>query len=313
MVDRKLSSCAIAASITKSASKQTYYTIRYFVDRELRNAAYLAYAYFRWVDDILDSEESDQERIKAFITRQKQLLEALYGGEPFPIKCQEEKMLVDLLHSNLDDHSGLLSYLKNMMAILEFDATRRGKLITQNELDVYSQRLAIAVTDAMYYFIGHNDPLPEVNSRYFAVVAAHITHMLRDYQDDVALGYFNIPREYLLLHKIPPDDPSGSASREWICNRVKLARFYFMEGRKALSKTRNIRCRFIGFAYIARFEWMLDVIERENYCLRADYGERKGLRASLWMGWNTFASLMTSLWINSNADSITQNFPIQKT
>ncbi len=45
-----------AIAITKAASKQTYATIRFLVDRERVNDAYLAYAYFRWVDDVLDAE-----------------------------------------------------------------------------------------------------------------------------------------------------------------------------------------------------------------------------------------------------------------
>ena len=47
---------ALAAAITKSASKQTYYTIRFFVDRGRVDDAYRAYGYFRWVDDVLDAE-----------------------------------------------------------------------------------------------------------------------------------------------------------------------------------------------------------------------------------------------------------------
>ncbi len=43
-----------AESITRSASKQTYYTIGFLVDRERVADAYRAYAYFRWVDDTLD-------------------------------------------------------------------------------------------------------------------------------------------------------------------------------------------------------------------------------------------------------------------
>jgi large subunit ribosomal protein L18 len=44
----------LAASITKAASKQSYYTIRFLVDRDRMDDAYRAYAYFRWVDDIID-------------------------------------------------------------------------------------------------------------------------------------------------------------------------------------------------------------------------------------------------------------------
>ena len=49
---------SIASSITKAASKQTYYTIRFLVDRERVDDAYRAYGYFRWVDDTLDAESS---------------------------------------------------------------------------------------------------------------------------------------------------------------------------------------------------------------------------------------------------------------
>ncbi len=37
----------LAASITKAASQQTYYTIRFLADRDRMADAYRAYAYFR--------------------------------------------------------------------------------------------------------------------------------------------------------------------------------------------------------------------------------------------------------------------------
>ena len=50
---------SLAARITQNASKQTYYTIRLLVDRDLVPDAYRAYAYFRWVDDVLDAPLAD--------------------------------------------------------------------------------------------------------------------------------------------------------------------------------------------------------------------------------------------------------------
>ena len=88
----------------------------------------------------------------------------------------------------------------------------------------------------------------------------------------------------------------GQAYRKWVCDRVKLARTYFKAGREATAQVVNWRCRLAGFAYTARFEWMLHIIERDNYCLRAEYPERKSLWASLWMGWRTLASLFASPW-----------------
>lgn len=47
---------SLASLITKYASSQTYYTIRFLADRDRTEDAYRAYAYFRWVDDILDAD-----------------------------------------------------------------------------------------------------------------------------------------------------------------------------------------------------------------------------------------------------------------
>lgn len=290
---------ALAESITKAASKQTYYTIRIFVDRDLVDQAYLAYGYLRWVDDVLDTQKITQTEKIDFISHQKNLLYACYGGQSPTDVVREEQMLVELVSSDRDDHPGLYSYLMNMMAILEFDANRQGQLISQIELASYSQGLATAVTDAMHYFIGHDDPAPDHESRYLAVNAAHITHMLRDTLVDNDLGYFNIPSEYLKEHEISPHDVKHPAYRAWICQRVKLARSEFMEGRKSLSQIKNPRCRFVGNAYTARFEWMLRTIEKENFCLRSDYPERKGLTASFWMGWNTITSMLAAPRVRS--------------
>ncbi|MFL7890894.1 MAG: squalene/phytoene synthase family protein [Anaerolineales bacterium] len=288
---------SIAASITKAASKQTYYTIRIFADRERVEQAYQAYGYFRWVDDILDEKQADKPGKIAFIQRQKSLLQACYRGVTPERICPEEQMLLDLVHHDDGSNPGLRSYLDNMMAVLEFDATRRGELISQAELDQYSQSLAVAVSNALFYFIGHDDPPPGNKSIYRAVNAAHIVHMLRDTLDDNQLGYFNIPREYLQDHKLSPSDLNNQAYQAWVCSRVKLARKFFEQGCESLAEIKNVRCKMVGYAYTARFEWMLRAIERDNFCLRSEYNERRGLPASLWIIWKTLSAAFSSSWV----------------
>ena len=311
MDKRTNSSGNLAAEITKSASKQTYYTIRFLVDRERVMDAYRAYGYFRWVDDVIDAEAGSmingaetEERI-AFADRQKSLLDSCYRGEIPDHPCNEEWMLVDLVRNDIEKNSGLQTYLRNMMDVMVFDAKRRGGLVSQAELSRYSHKLGKAVTEALYYFIGHDDPSPRHEARYLAVTAAHITHMLRDAMEDVKSGYFNIPREYLHARGISPRDVNSRAYREWVCGRVQLARGYFKLARECTSQVRNLRCRLAGYAYTARFEWMLNAIERDNYCLRADYPERKSLQAGLWMGWRALASMFASLRIKTEPRKLT--------
>ena len=295
-----------AESITKAASKQTYYTIRFLVDRERVADAFNAYAYFRWVDDTLDADSAlsgrpqrkalwpeveAQERI-TFLTRQKSLLKKCWRGESVQDATLEEQMLIELVKHNQEKNSGLQSYLRNMMQVMEFDAERRGRLISQAELNEYTRWLATAVTEAMHYFLGPDSYSPHNETRYLAVMAAHITHMLRDTFDDVQAGYYNIPREVLETNHIQPYDIESRAYRAWVRSRVWLARHYFNVGREYLARVEEPRCRLAGFAYTARFEWLLDTIEREGYCLRPQYNERKRLSTGLRMGLSTLSALI---------------------
>ncbi len=281
----------LASDITRAASKQTYYTIRFLADRDLVPDAYRAYAYFRWVDDCLDNEVSSQPERAAFLKCQQTLLEACYRGQAPGWASPEEQMLVDLVGNDTEKNSGLRSYLHNMMAVMVFDVVRRGRTISQAELSAYSRMLATAVTEALHYFIGHNCPSPYDETRYLAVQGAHVIHMLRDMVEDAGIGYFNMPREYFETQGIALQDMDHPAYRKWVCSRVKLASSYFRIGREYLARIKSFRCRLAGFAYIARFEWMAYAIERDGYRLRAAYPARKSMQAGIWMVWRTLASL----------------------
>ena len=204
----------------------------------------------------------------------------------------QEKMLVELIQHDQEKNSGLQLYLCNMMQVMDFDAKRRGRLISQVELNEYTRWLAIAVMECIHYFIGHDDFAPHDETRYLAVAGAHITHMLRDTFDDAQIGYYNIPREVLETNHIGPQDVQSEAYRAWVKNRVLLAREYFQAGKGYFARVGNLRCRLACYAYIARFEWLLDTIEREGYLLRSQYDERKSTRTGLWMGWLTLSSAL---------------------
>ncbi len=279
-------------AITKAASKQTYYTIRFLVDRERVDDAYRAYAYFRWVDDTLDADAATRSERSAFIERQKSLLQKCYEGAISPDTTIRGNLLVELIRNDQDKDSGLQSYLHNMMQVMDFDARRRGRLISQVELNEYTHWLATAVMECIHHFIGHNDYAPHDETRYMAVAGAHITHMLRDTFDDMRIGYYNIPREVLAANLIGPQDVRHDAYRAWVKSRVQLARQYFSAGKDYFARVQNWRCRLACYAYIARFEWLLDTIEREGYLLRPQYDERKSPGTALRMSWLTLLSVL---------------------
>ena len=294
-----------ALAITKAASKQTYYTIRFLADRERRDDAYRAYGYFRWVDDILDADSGTAPVRLAFLERQKLLLESCYRGEWPRDVDYEEQMLVDLINHDQEKNSGLQAYLRNMMEVMDFDTRRRGRLISQAELNEYTRWLAIAVTEALHYFVGHDGFTPRDETRYLAVYAAHIVHMLRDTVDDTVVGYYNIPREVLEEGAIKPLDVQSEAYHAWVKSRVKLARKHFEAGKRYFARVQNLRCRLAGIAYMARFEWLLDTIEREGYSLRPQYNEKRSLGTGLKMS----RLVMSSLNKSGGAGNLSQPIP----
>jgi phytoene/squalene synthetase len=265
------SSAALARSITHRASRQTYHTIRWLVDRGRTDDAFRAYAYFRWVDDIVDAPTHDRVACLQFLHRQRELLSGLSAGMAPEDLLPEEQMLADLIAGRRDRNPGLCSYLEQMMSVMEFDACRRGRLITEIELDRYSQLLATAVMDAISFFIGHDHVYPQTPARLQAVVGAHIIHMLRDTSDDLNAGYFNIPREALDADRPTPSNVHLPAYLRWVRARTNEARSCFAEGKAYIRRMGCLRAQLAGRLYCARFEAVLRSIELDGYRLRAQY------------------------------------------
>ncbi len=282
----------LPAEITRCASKQTYYTFRFLVARQHVQDAYRAYAYFRWVDDRLDCNSGTQQEKLAFLDRQHVILETCYRRESPTAVGPEEQMLVDMIAGDHAASSGLQCYLRNMMAVMSFDVERKGRLITQKELNHYTRLLSTAVTELLFFFIDRGDSAPRSTARYQAVRGAHIAHMLRDMLEDIDLGYINVPAEVVEALQVSPDDMHSQAARQWVKERVRLAHQCFYTGRKYFAQVRDSRSRLAAYAYLARFEWMLHAIERDEYHLRRAYPERKSFSAACWMVWRVIRSML---------------------
>ena len=264
----------LAKSITKKASKQTYYTARYMVDRNLVDDFFRAYAYFRWMDDMIDETLESQKERFSFVKRQRELIDALYQGQrPNSLNTYEEMIAVLIEHDG-DVNSKLQSFIRNMFAIVEFDAYRKGQIITEKQLEWYTDCVAKSTTDGLQYFIGNNHEYPIDENRYFAAKAAHIVHLLRDTVEDLQNGFINIPKEYIELYGIDLSRIESPAFRAWVQERTAKAREYFTKGKLYLETLDIFRCKTVGLWYCARFEPILNQIENENYLLKSTYGEK---------------------------------------
>lgn len=271
---------------------QSYLTIRWLADPRYRADAFAIYAWFRWLDDTVDERLPDRDQRLAFVARQRRLLDLGAEGVPVPGADEpgwaplrpEEGLLVRLGASASalgTDGEPLLLSLRTMLDVMEIDAVRRGRPVTQRELDDYTHALAVAVTEALHHCIGHGCVCPHDDTRYTAVTGAHVAHMLRDLVTDIDAGYVNVPVEVLEEPGASLDDLHSTAMRAWVRDRVELARACFAVGRRYLERVEDGRCRLAGHAYTARFEWVLDAIEADDYRLRAGYPERATVRGGL--------------------------------
>jgi hypothetical protein len=265
------------------------------VDQHLEEDCYRAYGYFRWVDDVVDIECQTRKARIAFIQRQKDLVECLYrAGTPTDL-TPEEQILVDLIRNDRGECYRLRSYIKNFLKIIEFDAERKGRVITQRELDWYASTLGKAVTDGIQYFVCNGYPYPESDKRYLAATGAHIAHMLRDMAEDIPEGYINIPQEHIESQQIELRHLDSDALRSWVKGRVKLARQHFKEGKQYLDELWVLRCRIVGYWYCARFETLLDQIEADGYILQTDYPKPRK-----WVTWFKFARIaLEQTWLHA--------------
>ena len=273
----------LARSITRSSSKQTYYTALLMVDRDLIDDFFRAYAYFRWVDDFIDIYSTTADEPIAFIERQKTLIDLFYSQGSESDLAPQEQIAADLIQNDRAKNSGLQSFIRNMLAIIEFDARRRGQLVTEEELRWYTERLGISVTDGIQYFIGNGHPYPQSEQKFLAATGAHIAHLLRDMHVDIADGFINIPIEYLEKHNLEPQSVDNQEYEAWVKGQVDQAHQLFHEGKRYLESLAVLRCKVVGYWYCARFEGVLEAIERDGYVLRPSYDDQKQFSAWLRM------------------------------
>ena len=262
--DRNMPSGSLAAharAVTRAGSFPTFLIIRWLADADLADDAFRAYAYFRWVDDMVDGGELSAPDRKAFVARQQDLLARGLRRAPVVTTQAEEQLLADLVRGERTRHPGLRSYLIHMMAVMDFDVQRRGQTIAAHELATYSRNLSMAVMAALSYFVGHHSVYPSTPDRLLAASGAHVIHMLRDAAEDVRAGYYNVPREYLEAHRLAPDDLQSPAYAEWVRQRLALARGCLTRGKGYVLSCRNLRVRLAGLAYTARFLYTLRKLE----------------------------------------------------
>ncbi len=181
-----MSDTTVEASAAK-ASGSSFYTAMKILPAEKRDAMYAVYDFCREVDDIADEGGTDDER-RAGLNRWRADLGALYAGQPAG-QAEFLKRPVERYGLRQDD---FLAVIDGM----EMDVGAGVVAPDWKTLDLYVDRVACAVGRLSSPVFGLDFQTGDALAHHLGR-ALQLTNILRDLDEDAAIGRLYLPREEL--------------------------------------------------------------------------------------------------------------------
>jgi squalene synthase HpnD len=186
-----------APSAAKRASGSTFYTAMRILPRIRREAIFEIYGFCRAVDDVADREAPREERL-AELKHWRANVDALYRGTPpAPLKG-----LAGAVETFGLDKKDMLAVIEGM----EMDVSEDIRAPDFATLDLYCDRVASAVGRLCVKVFGMAPPEGEQLAHHLGR-ALQLTNILRDLDEDAAIGRLYLPREALHDAGIATRDP----------------------------------------------------------------------------------------------------------
>ena len=186
----------------QAAGSSFYWAMR-FLPAHKREALFAIYAFCREVDDIADGDQPREAKIIA-LDRWRRKIEDLYAGKP-------GDEITRALHPAVD---AFKLRKKDFIAVIEgMEMDARGPIVAPplDELDLYCDRVASAVGRLCIHAFGEPTPAGErVADRLGR--ALQLTNILRDVEEDAAIGRLYLPAEYLAEAGIAVTNPHDVAA-----------------------------------------------------------------------------------------------------
>jgi presqualene diphosphate synthase len=225
-----LETAAANASYGTSASGSSFYAAMRILPLAQREAMFQIYSFCRQVDDIADSDGPREERLAA-LQRWREDIDALYQGDP-PPRLRDYAPSVQRF--------GLLR--EDFLAIvdgMEMDVPQDIRAPDLATLDLYCDRVASAVgrLSVRVFGLAQDDG---VLLAHHLGRALQLTNILRDIDEDAAIGRLYLPREGLLQAGITSTDPleviADPALPRVCAPLVERARVHFEKADEIMSR-----------------------------------------------------------------------------
>jgi phytoene synthase len=188
---------AARANYGTTASGSSFYAAMRILPRQQREAMFQIYSFCRQVDDIADSDGPRGERLTA-LQRWRDDVDALYRGQP-PARLRDYVASVQRFDLQRADFLAIVDGM-------EMDVPQDIRAPDLATLDLYCDRVASAVGRLSVRVFG----LP----REDGILLAHhlgralqLTNILRDIDEDAAIGRLYLPHEGLIEAGIVGNDP----------------------------------------------------------------------------------------------------------
>jgi len=220
-----------AKAVKKKASGSSFYIAMRLMPAEERDAMFAIYAFCRKVDDIADDGVGTRAERHDKLEQWRRDLHALYGGK-VPQQVRFLAPAVAQYGLRLED---FLSVLDGM----DMDVTEDIVAPDLATLDLYCDRVASAVGRLSIKVFGMEEG-PGFELAHHLGRALQLTNILRDIDEDAAIGRLYLPREYLqALDCCRQLDPAAIVAKpeiDQVCRRVaKLAHDHYDAAQRILS------------------------------------------------------------------------------
>jgi len=180
-----------------TASGSSFYAAMRILPREQREAMFQIYSFCRQVDDIADSDGPREQRLAA-LQQWRADIDALYQGHP-PARLRDYAASVQQFGLEREDFLAIVDGM-------EMDIPQDIRAPDLATLDLYCDRVASAVGRLSVRVFG----LPREDGILLAQHlgrALQLTNILRDIDEDAAIGRLYLPKEGLLQAGITSTDP----------------------------------------------------------------------------------------------------------
>ena len=153
-----------------------------------------AYAYARWLDDVVDSGGVPESTKSEIFERQKLILSSYPSVQELRPLSIPESLLCLLLDQDARWGGRMRDSIVETFDTFEFDLARRFRRVRRAELDDYSERMGVSFARSIALLLGV-EGLPTRAELAPLARAGCKTFMLRDLREDLEHGYINIPLE----------------------------------------------------------------------------------------------------------------------